>query len=474
MPIQSSGLMLPITELSARLLETQEVGPRARIIAQTVAEGIPGIAVNVYATSAEPGGEVWIWLASSGDVAVAESTIPLQAGTLGSLARDLKPVQFEGSTLIREEFAHLNVRRTLLSLSYLPLIQEEVLTGAIEVLSFSGKLNELYLDALRGVAEVASSALYGAQSYEDERDNTLTSITRLTQLYDIEKVFSSTLEMNELLPIIGTKIREMLECEAVNVWLLEPDESLRLMHQSGTDATVQAGALQRPGEGVPGDVSDNGEPVLIQHPHDKRLMRRNEQTSHGGVRSLIVSPFMDRESLVGVVEAVNPVNGEPFDDDCLFTLSRLAESASIALHNASLLAAERKVEILEALVTVSQEITSTLDLDRVLQAVVNGPAAVIPYERAAIALEQRGRIQLRAISGISDFDPDDPQMTLLSQTLQWASLLRESALISQHGEELSADREETRAKFRHYFSQTGSRAFHAVPLADEEGRVGIF
>ena len=473
MPIQSSGLMLPITELSARLLETQEVGPRARIIAQTVAEGIPGIAVNVYATSAEPGGEVWIWLASSGDVAVAESTIPLQAGTLGSLARDLKPVQFEGSTLIREEFAHLNVRRTLLSLSYLPLIQEEVLTGAIEVLSFSGKLNELYLDALRGVAEVASSALYGAQSYEDERDNTLTSITRLTQLYDIEKVFSSTLEMNELLPIIGTKIREMLECEAVNVWLLEPDESLRLMHQSGTDATVQAGALQRPGEGVPGDVSDNGEPVLIQHPHDKRLMRRNEQTSHGGVRSLIVSPFMDRESLVGVVEAVNPVNGEPFDDDCLFTLSRLAESASIALHNASLLAAERKVEILEALVTVSQEITSTLDLDRVLQAVVNGPAAVIPYERAAIALEQRGRIQLRAISGISDFDPDDPQMTLLSQTLQWASLLRESALISQHGEELSADREETRAKFRHYFSQTGSRAFHAVPLADEEGRVGV-
>ena len=348
-----------------------------------------------------------------------------------------------------------------------------MLTGAIEILSFTGKLNELYLDALRAVAEVASSALYGAQAYEDERDNTLASITRLTQLYDIEKVFSSTLEMNDLLPIIGAKIREMLECEAVNVWLLEPDESLRLMQQSGADITVQVRDLQRPGEGVPGDVSDNGEPVLIQEADDERLLKRNKQIPDGGVRSLIVSPLMDRDSLVGVVEAVNPVTGEPFDDDSLFTLSRLAESASIALHNASLLAAERKVEILEALVTVSQEITSTLDLDRVLQAVVNGPAAVIPYERAAIALEQRGRIQLRAVSGLSDFNPDDPQMTLLSQTLQWASLLREPALISQHGEELSADREETRAKFRNYFSQTGTRAFHAVPLADEEGRVGV-
>ena len=473
MPIQSSGLMLPIADLSAHLLEMQEVGPRARIIAQMVSEVIPGVAVNVYATSARAGGEVWTWLASVGDVAVAESTIPLQTGTLGTLARQLKAVQFDESTLIREEFAHLNVRRTLLSLSYLPLVQEGVLTGAIEILSFTGKLNELYLDALRAVAEVASSALYGAQAYEDERDNTLASITRLTQLYDIEKVFSSTLEMNDLLPIIGAKIREMLECEAVNVWLLEPDESLRLMQQSGADITVQVRDLQRPGEGVPGDVSDNGEPVLIQEADDERLLRRNKQIPDGGVRSLIVSPLMDRDSLVGVVEAVNPVTGEPFDDDSLFTLSRLAESASIALHNASLLAAERKVEILEALVTVSQEITSTLDLDRVLQAVVNGPAAVIPYERAAIALEQRGRIQLRAVSGLSDFNPDDPQMTLLSQTLQWASLLREPALISQHGEELSADREETRAKFRNYFSQTGTRAFHAVPLADEEGRVGV-
>ena len=231
MPIQSSGLMLPIADLSAHLLETQEVGPRARIIAQMVSEVIPGVAVNVYATSARAGGEVWTWLASVGDVAVAESTIPLQTGTLGTLARQLKAVQFDESTLIREEFAHLNVRRTLLSLSYLPLVQEGVLTGAIEILSFTGKLNELYLDALRAVAEVAGSALYGAQAYEDERNNTLASITRLTQLYDIEKVFSSTLEMNDLLPIIGAKIREMLECEAVNVWLLEPDESLRLMQR---------------------------------------------------------------------------------------------------------------------------------------------------------------------------------------------------------------------------------------------------
>jgi len=46
-------------------------------------------------------------------------------------------------------------------------------------------------------------------------------------------------------------------------------------------------------------------------------------------------------------------------------------------------------------------------------------------------------------------------------------------VVAQHGDEIDSDREETRAKFREYFADTGMRACHIVPLADEEGRVGI-
>src|SRR5580658_8179166 len=407
MPIQSSRLVLDLAAFSVRLLEQQEISPRSRITAQTIAEALPGTAVNVYVTRSDAEGDAWTAVASAGEAAVAalpEATIPLQSGSLGILAKELKPL----------------------------------LVGAIEILSFENKLSEEQLESLGTVAEVASAALHTAKTYQEDQHNTLGSITRLTQLYDIEKVFSSTLEMDQLLPIIGSKVREMLDCEAVNLWLLEPDESLRLMHQAGADPTVREGASQRPGEGVAGDVSDNGEPVLIEHPEDARLVQRNGSIVEGGVVSLIVAPIMDQESLVGVIEASNRLDGTAFDDDDLFTLCRLTESAAIALHNASLLAAERKVEILETLVAVSHEITSTLDLDRVLQAVVNGPSTVIPYERAAIALEQRGRIQLRAISGVTEFNPADPQIEALSHILQWASLLREPSLISQHGEEIKA------------------------------------
>jgi len=473
MPIQTSALRLNLAELCGRLLEELEVHPRARIIAQTISEALPGSAVNVYAAVESSDGLAWAVLATVGEASVPEATISGDRGTLGVVARELKSLHFDGQTLAREEYAHVNVRRTLLSLSYLPLIQVDTLIGAIEIHSFESKISEGQLKSLAVVADVASSALNAAQIYQDQHQNTLASITRLTQLYDIEKVFSSTLEMEELLPIIGSKVREMLECEAVNVWLLEPDESVRLMHQSGLDETVQGKCQQKPGEGIPGDVSDNGEPLLIQQSDDERLVRRNQGIEEGGVVSLIAAPIFDREALVGVLEAVNKLDGTPFDDDELFTLSRLAESAAIALHNASLLAAERKVEVLEALVNVSHEITSTLDLDRVLQAVVNGPATVIPYERAAIALEERGRMQLRAISGTLEINLEDPKIAELNRILQWASLLQEPILISQHGDQISSDREATRTKFQSYFSESGMRAMQVIPLGDEEGRVGV-
>lgn len=478
MPIQTSGLALNIAALSARLLEELEVLPRARITAQTVAEALPGSCVNVYATAALTDSDGWSLLARVGEAAIPEATIPLETGTLGILAHELTPLTFEGKTLVREEYAHVNVRRTLLSLSYLPLIQHESLIGAIEILSFENKLNQSQLDALGPAAEVASGALYGAHLYQEEHHGTLASITRLTQLYDIEKVFSSTLELDQLLPIIGGKVREMLDCQAVNVWLLEPDESLRLMHQAGSDPTVHEKSTQKPGEGVAGDVSDNGEPVLIQDADDERLVRRNEVLRHQGLEeglvvSLIVAPIIDQESLVGVLEAVNKLDGTAFDDDDLFTLSRLAESASIALHNASLLAAERKVEVLETLVTVSHEITSTLNLERVLQTIVNSPQAVIPYDRAGIALEHQGKYKLSAVTGVTQVDPDSPELAPLNEILRWALLSEGTVQVRQVDDEIDDPREETRAKFQKYFQETGARAFYSIPLSDDTGRVGV-
>jgi len=470
MATQGSIVAMDVAAFSTQLLESREVIPRARLIAQTVCDLLPGSAAVVYLLQE---GSTWSAQAAAGEVTIHDPEVDLRHGTLGVLAENPEPIVFSGKTLVREEYAHVSVRRTLHSLAYLPLKHRAELTGAIELLSFESEIVESAIASLQPLAAIAAGALADAISYEQERNGSLASITRITQLYDLEKVFSSTLELDQLLPIIGSKFREILECQAVNVWLLQPDKSLSLMHQAGSDPTTQEGALQNPGEGIAGDVSDSAEPVWIATGEDSRLAARNRTAGADAVLSLIAAPLIDRGALVGVVEAVNRLDGAPFDEDSLFALTSLNETAVSALHNASLLMAERKVEILEALVKTSGEITSTLDLDRVLQAIVNGPASVVSYERAAIALDQRGSIQLKAVSGTAQMNADDPQYRSLREILAWAAVLKEPLLVAQHGEEINSDREETIAKFRAYFAETGMLACYLLPLIDEEGRVGI-
>ena len=466
-------MKIDLAKFSAEILAVHEVSPRARVIARTIADALPGVRAIVYTAGLADGEEVFVVRAWTGEKAVRDETVPADRGTLGELSARREPLLFPASDLSREDYAHLDIRRTLRSLGCLPLLSGEDLAGAVEILSFDSELAPADLEGLAPIAQIAAAGLASALGYENERNDSLASITRLSQLYDLEKSFSSTLEMDELLPIIGDKVREVMECAAIHVWLLRGDESLELMYQSGVDLTTLPGTVQKPGEGIPADASDNGEAVLVESADDLRLQERSAGKVAGGVFSLIVAPVMDRGSLVGVIEAVNKLDQTAFDEDDQFALASVAETASTALHNASLLMAERKVEILETLVTVSHEITSTLNLERMLQTIVSAPQAVIPYERAAIALEQRGRFKLRAVTGLGEVNPDAPDIAPLGSILQWAALAEEVVNVQQHGEEIDSDREETRAKFKQYFAESGMRGFYALPLNDDTGRVGI-
>ncbi len=160
-------------------------------------------------------------------------------------------------------------------------------------------------------------------------------------------------------------------------------------------------------------------------------------------------------------------------DDDLFFMNSMSETVSSALKNASLMHAERKLEILEALVHVSSEITSTLRLERLLQIIVNSPQSVLPFERCSIALDNRGRLQLKAVSGMANIPAGDVQVEQLRELLQWLSTYDRQLLVRQHEEEPEAEDAQVRAVIGKHFESSDYRALFALPLADDQGRVGL-
>ena len=424
----------------------QEVIPRAQTIADDVAELLPDTAVAVYVV-ADQEHPVWTAKATSGEITVSE-TVEFDAGTLGAVAAKRSLLVFDaGHELPREDYAHLDIRRRVIALAYVPLLANDTLVGAVELVQCEQAFPAAMLGAVNEIAELAAPAIAAALAYEGERNSNLQSISRVAQMYDLEKVFNSTLEMEELLGAVASKFQEVMNVQAVNLWMVNGDV-LELMESAGLDPTIPVGTVQGAGEGIAGDISENGEPVLIDDPQDERLQKRNQEVEGDGVFSIVAAPLLEHEILVGVVEAINRLDGAPFDEDDQFLLTNICETASNALHNASLLQAERKVEILQTLVQVSGEITSTLNLERVLEAVVNRPGAVIPYEQAAIALERRGRLQLKAVSGRNEINPGDAEMKRLKDMLEWASISNDEIFVTQRDDIIDSDREETRAKFR--------------------------
>jgi RND family efflux transporter MFP subunit len=67
----------------------------------------------------------------------------------------------------------------------------------------------------------------------------------------------------------------------------------------------------------------------------------------------------------------------------------------------------------------------------------------------------------------------DPEVRRLKDVLEYCAISDAETHVVATGDEVVADREETRVKFLEYFRETGSRAWYAVPLADDQGRLGI-
>jgi GAF domain-containing protein len=223
-------------------------------------------------------------------------------------------------------------------------------------------------------------------------------------------------------------------------------------------------------------MAEEGECLLIDHPGDERLVGRNAVADPARpiplVTNVLLVPLIQDGAEVGVLEAINRED-HPFDEDDQFLLSTMAETISSALKNASLMLSERKLEILETLVRVSSEITSTLRLDRLLQIIVNSPQNVLPYELCAIALDNRGRLQLKAVSGMSSLPLGDVQVERLQKLLPWLSSEPESLHLKWHDQSGAEGKVDLPASVARHFDETGCRALYTLPLTDEQGRVGL-
>jgi GAF domain-containing protein/biotin carboxyl carrier protein len=176
---------------------------------------------------------------------------------------------------------------------------------------------------------------------------------------------------------------------------------------------------------------------------------------------------------VGVMALGERLGGRPYRQDELVFLQYLLQTLALTLHRAALLQQnEERLRELDALLRVSREITSTLDLDAVLRTVVNTITAVVENDRAEIALLRGNKLVLRAVSGMTRLDADQVELFKLGAPLEYLRLHPRRLQLS--ADDLTAEPPPAGHEvFGEYYSAQEMRSFMAMPLKDEQGLLGF-
>ncbi len=162
-------------------------------------------------------------------------------------------------------------------------------------------------------------------------------ISRLKLLIEINTYIANSLEKEVVLKRILQQVEGLLGCESGSILLVDRDiDKLRFAILSRDDDGILKGTSLSRGEGIAGTVWSNGIPVLIRDvQNDPRFSDRADKKSKNMTRSLIAVPLTVDGEVIGVVEAMNKVDGF-FSEFDLLMLQYISTQSAIAIKNADL------------------------------------------------------------------------------------------------------------------------------------------
>ena len=169
----------------------------------------------------------------------------------------------------------------------------------------------------------------------------LDDVSRLRLLHEVGCALAARLELDELIPLVVAKCREVLEAQGAAVLLLDADR--RELHfpyvdEEDHEVAESLAGLRFPADrGIAGLVLQSGEAIRVDDVStDTRFYPDVDRHTGLTTRSVISAPLSSRHGPIGLIEVVNHRGGSPFTDADLTFLSSLAGSVAVAVENARL------------------------------------------------------------------------------------------------------------------------------------------
>jgi len=190
------------------------------------------------------------------------------------------------------------------------------------------------LDLLTTVASQMAVILENARLYgEMER-----RAKQLHTLMEVSTILNSTLQRKKVLQRAMESATRLMETEVSSLLLLDQEtQELVFEVALGEKGEMVKQIRLKPGEGIAGWVAQTGEPVIVPDvSRDPRHYRHADEVSHFVTRNMICVPVKVKDRIVGVLQAINKLNDQPFTPEDLELFCGLANQVAISIENARL------------------------------------------------------------------------------------------------------------------------------------------
>jgi diguanylate cyclase (GGDEF)-like protein len=171
---------------------------------------------------------------------------------------------------------------------------------------------------------------------------TVTSLTRkireLRTLSEIVQAINSSLRPEEILETIMAKAADLIKAEGWSVLLLDYEtRELVFKAAAGEAGKKLLGMRLKIGQGVAGWAARHGQSLIVPDvKKDPRFYSGIDEKTKFVTKSILCVPMRSKNKIIGVVEVINKIGGEPFTDDDLEIFENLVAHVTIALENAAI------------------------------------------------------------------------------------------------------------------------------------------
>jgi PAS domain S-box-containing protein len=352
--------------------------------------------------------EVVLGMHAGADLQVADAAsryrLPLGAGIVGYAASTGR-TYVSGDVSVDPRYVKNPLGRNMRSEIAVPLHIEERVVGVVNV--ESDRLDAFDADdvaMLETFANQISAALSIAELYHETQQRA----GNLSTLFAASQEFSSSLDSDQVLGRLAQWLVGAVDATSarVHVWDLASGVGRLLAQYVGARASV---AERQAMVGAEWRLDDTPELVAVMKAREALTcaadeaidLSLRERLRQHGVTSALYLPLIVRERLIGCVEAWETGHTRVWQPEEAHLCQTIANVAASAIDNARLFEGERQRRaVAETLRELAAVVSSSLELQPILEALLERAAGLLPYDSASVMIRERGVLEVAASRGL--------------------------------------------------------------------------